>query len=183
MASDRKSKLDSELHAGDCTPERLALAFHDASRAFERLLIAQTRASGLGMLEFLVLARAVESGDVTSGEIGRSLGLSTSTMTGLVDRLARDELVRRHPHPTDGRLLLLRATPKGKRVHERSVGPTRESVTREAATLGAAESGTTARFLDRVTELLGRHAEELQNVARATAGRAATPRRARSQSG
>lgn len=181
MASDRESKLTSESEAVDSAPQRLASTFHDAGRALERLLIAQTRASGLGMLEFLVLARAAESNGVTSGEVGRLLGLSTSTMTGLLDRLAADGLVRRHPHPTDGRLLLVRATTKGKRLHERSVAPTLASITREATTLGAAERAATTRFLDRVTELLTGQAEELQ-AARGTAGRAATPRRARSPS-
>jgi DNA-binding MarR family transcriptional regulator len=145
----------------------------------ERLLIAQTRASGLGMLEFLVLLRAAESGGITPGEVGRSLGLSTSTMTDLVDRLAGNGLVRRHPHPTGGRLLLLRAPVKGKRLHERSAAPILESVTREAALLSAAEGTATVQFLARVVELLNREAEQLQTVARSTAGRAATPRRGR----
>jgi len=179
MASDLESKLTSQPHAVKRAPDRLASSFHDASRALERLLIAQTRASGLGMLEFLVLLRVAESGGVTPGEIGRSLGLSTSTMTGLVDRLAGKGLVRRHPHATDGRLLLLRATPKGKSVHERSVAPILASVTREAAMASAAEATATAQFLARVVEPLNRQAAELQTVARPTAGRAAAPRRAR----
>jgi integrase len=60
---------------------------HLASRALQRLLIAQSRAGGLGLLEFLVLARAAEGEGVTPGEARRSLGLRTSTMAGLCDRL------------------------------------------------------------------------------------------------
>jgi DNA-binding MarR family transcriptional regulator len=182
VALDREStQVSQKRPEADGRPSgRLVSTFHNASRALERLLIAQTRASGLGMLELLVLSRVAEGSGVISGEVGRSLGLSTSTMTGLVDRLAGDGLVRRHAHPTDGRLLQLRATSKGKKVRERSVGPLLESLTREAANLDATEEAATARFLARVVELLNRQAEELQGAAHATAGRAATPRRARS---
>jgi DNA-binding MarR family transcriptional regulator len=185
VAPDRESTHASQKQADadGRGPGRLVSTFHDASRALERLLIAQTRASGLGMLELLVLSRVAEGSGVVPGEVGRSLGLSTSTMTGLVDRLAGDGLVRRHAHPTDGRLLLLRATSKGKKVRERSVGPVLESLSREAATLDATEEAATASFLARVVELLNQQAEELQRAAHATAGRAVTPRRARSANG
>jgi DNA-binding MarR family transcriptional regulator len=179
VASDRESKLTSEPEAVECGPERLVSTFQDASRALERLLIAQTRASGLGMLELLVLSRVAEGTGVVPGEVGRSLGLSTSTMTGLVDRLAGDGLVRRHAHPTDRRLLLLRATSKGKEVRERSVGPVLESLAREAATLDVAEESATVGFLARVVELLNQHADQLLIAAQPTTRRAATPRRQR----
>jgi DNA-binding MarR family transcriptional regulator len=173
VASDRESTLTSQ-------PERLVSTFRDASRALERLLIAQTRASGLGMLELLVLSRVAEGRGVVPGEVGRSLGLSTSTMTGLVDRLAGDGLVRRRAHPTDGRLLLLRATTQGKKVHERSLGPVLETLTQEAAALDAAEECVASGFLARVVELLNQQADQLQNAAQPTARRAAAPRRGRS---
>ncbi len=106
--SDRESRVTSQnrLEGDERAPERLVSTLHDAGRALERLLIAQTRASGLGMLELMVLSRAAEGAGVTPGEVGRCLGLSTSTMTGLADRLERDGLVRGDPHPTDGGLAL-----------------------------------------------------------------------------
>ena len=182
VASDRESTKKSQNlpEADGPASARVVSTFLDASRALERLLIAQTRASGLGMLELLVLSRVAEGNGVVPGSVGRSLGLSTSTMTGLVNRLEGDGLVRRHAHPTDGRLLLLRATSKGKTVRERSVGPVLESLTREAADWDAAEQAATARFLARVVELLNRQAEEIQAATHNTARRAATPRRARS---
>lgn len=179
MASDRGFKLTSDSEAVDRGPERLVLTFEDVRRALERLLIAQTRASGLGMLELLVLSRVAEGSGVVPGEVGRSLGLSTSTMTGLVDRLAGDGLVRRHAHPTDGRLLLLRATSKGKKVREHTVGPVLESLAREAAPLAAAEESVTVGFLARVVEFLNQHAEQLLIEAQPTTRRVATPRRQR----
>jgi len=181
VASDRERIRASEQPQeppGD-GPEQLVSSLQRASRGLQRLLIAQTRSSGLGMLELMVLLRAAEGSGVTSGDVGRSLGLSTSTMTGLVDRLAEDGLVRRHPHPTDGRLVLIRATAKGRRVRERSVGEILESLTTESARLGAAEAAGIARFLDRVVGLLNQQADELQKAAQQRTGRTGTPRRTR----
>ena len=143
-------------------PEALVVTLQGASRALQRLLIAQARASGLGLLEFLVLCRAAEADGVIPGDVGRSLGLSTSTMTGLSDRLERNQVVRRHPHPTDGRLLLLKATAKGRRILQRTLGPILAELTAEATALGAGERVAVRRFLDRVIVVVNQHADTLQ---------------------
>jgi len=158
-------------------PADLVFTLHRASRALPRLLVAQARANGLGMLEFLVLSRAAEGDGITPGDAGRSLGLSTSTMAGLSDRLEGDKLVRRQPHPTDGRLLLLQATPKGRRIRERTLGPIFANLTAEAAGLEDAEREAAGRFLERVIALVDEHADTLQRAPRRPAVRASTPRR------
>ena len=170
-------------------PEALVVTLQGASRALQRLLIAQARASGLGfglvllhlggLLEFLVLCRAAEADGVIPGDVGRSLGLSTSTMTGLSDRLERNQVVRRHPHPTDGRLLLLKATAKGRRILQRTLGPILAELTAEATALGAGERVAVRRFLDRVIVVVNQHADTLQRSPQPLAARASTPRRPR----
>ncbi len=99
------------------------------------------------MLEFLVLSRVAEGDGVTPGEVGRSLGLATSTMTGLSDRLEADQLVRRHPHPTDRRLLLLKATPKGRIIRKRALGPILAGLTAEASALESLSERSLAAWL------------------------------------
>jgi DNA-binding MarR family transcriptional regulator len=73
--------------------------------------------------EVLVLARASDGDGVVPGEVGRSLGLSTSTMAGVSNRLEAERLIRRHPHPRDRRLVLLKATAKGRQVRARELAP------------------------------------------------------------
>ena len=162
-------------HSG---PEHLVLTLQNASRALQRLLIAQTRASGLGLLEFLVLSRAAEDDGVVPGDVGRSLGLSTSTMTGISNRLEADGLIRRHPHHSDGRLLLLRPTAKGRRVRDRTLGPILAELAAEATALTDHERVTATRFLETVTALAHRHAETLSPTPARSAGRTSGPRRA-----
>lgn len=46
-------------------------------------------------------------------DLGKRAGLEPSTMTGLLDRMERDGLVRRAPDPNDRRASRIRLTPKG----------------------------------------------------------------------
>lgn len=47
------------------------------------------------------------------GMLSRSLHVSLPTVSGIVDRLSRDGYVRRLPHPTDRRQILVEVTAKG----------------------------------------------------------------------
>jgi len=51
--------------------------------------------------------------------VAQGLGISPSTMTGLADRLEREEYLRRRPHETDRRATVLELTAKGLRLFAR----------------------------------------------------------------
>jgi DNA-binding MarR family transcriptional regulator len=53
--------------------------------------------------------------------IGQRLGLSPSTMTGLVDRLEEQGHVRRRPHPSDRRVTVLALSRKGGAAFSREI--------------------------------------------------------------
>ena len=168
------AEVQPEAHS----PEGLVLGLHHLSRALQTFLISQARASSLGLLEFLVLSRAAEGDGVTPLEVGRSLGLSSSTMTGLADRLEADGLLRRAPHPSDRRLLLHRATPKGRRVRERALGPIFAQLTTHACELQQDERAVINRFLADTAALV-QHADTPNSAGRPKA-RATVTRRPRS---
>ncbi|GAA2977156.1 DNA-binding MarR family transcriptional regulator [Microbacterium terrae] len=48
------------------------------------------------------------------------LQVHPTSVTNTVDRLVRDELVERHPHPLDGRAAMLEITPAGRMLVERA---------------------------------------------------------------
>ena len=54
------------------------------------------------------------------GEAAEALDLAPSAMTGLIDRMARAELVERRPDPRDGRALRLHLTEKGQLAREQA---------------------------------------------------------------
>lgn len=65
------------------------------------------------VLMLLVFSRA---GMLPLGKIGARLQVQPGAVTNAVDRLESDRLVRRKPHPTDGRTTLAAITPRGRKV-------------------------------------------------------------------
>lgn len=51
---------------------------------------------------------------LTPGEVAKRLGLATPTVTRAATRMEAAGVLRRQPHPRDGRLVLLRLTERGR---------------------------------------------------------------------
>lgn len=54
--------------------------------------------------------------DLTIGEIAARLGFEAPTITRTVQRMIRQGLVEKYPHATDGRLVLVRLTSRGREL-------------------------------------------------------------------
>jgi DNA-binding MarR family transcriptional regulator len=63
--------------------------------------------------EVLVLLSFSKRGSLPMRVMGERLQLHPTSVTNIVDRLEADELVKRTPHPTDGRTTLVSLTPAG----------------------------------------------------------------------
>lgn len=160
-------------------PEDLVLALRDSSRALLSFLTAQARANGLGLPDLITLARSAEGEGIAPYEAGRSLGLAASTMSALADRLERAGLIRRTAHPTDRRLLLLKATPRGHTLLDHMLDPLLRSLTQLSGTASAEEAAFLARFLEQTTGLLLEHAATAAAAKGGVARRATVRRRPR----
>ncbi len=84
------------------------------------------------------------------GELGATLGLAKSSLTGLVDRTERNGLVRREPDPQDMRAVRIVLTAQGSRVAEEFYVETCRRVEKLPAALSAAERNTLAGLLGRI---------------------------------
>jgi len=84
------------------------------------------------------------------GELGATLGLAKSSLTGLVDRTERNELVYRETDPQDMRAVRVALTPQGRRLAEEFYAETCRRVADLPAGLSAAERGALAALLGRV---------------------------------
>src|SRR5580692_1403337 len=80
-------------------------------------------ASHLGMsaAEWKCLGLLREHGSSSSSRLAELSGFTTGAITGIVDRLERTGYVRREPHPTDRRSVIVQPQPM-KEVQQR-VGP------------------------------------------------------------
>ena len=96
------------------------LALRDLVMAAERERLRMARETlGVGVNEMQACAFIAASGPRTPSELADRLQITTASVTELVDRLQRDDLVSRLPHPTDRRKLLVTLTPDGERVLRR----------------------------------------------------------------
>lgn len=75
---------------------------------------------GLGLTETQAISYLVVHGDRGQHELAQDLGLSSGAATALVDRLERQNIAERYPHPTDRRRTLVRLTTRGEEVVRKS---------------------------------------------------------------
>jgi DNA-binding MarR family transcriptional regulator len=84
------------------------------------------------------------------GELGATLGLAKSSLTGLVDRTERNGLVRREPDPQDLRAVRVALTAQGRRLAEEFYAETCRRVEELPASLTAEERDTLVDLLGRI---------------------------------
>lgn len=87
-----------------------------ATKLINARIEALLKPYNLTFSRFAVLSRLywTRSGSLTLGEIATMLVVHPTSVTSAIDRLERDGLVERVPHPTDRRAMLARITPTGK---------------------------------------------------------------------
>jgi DNA-binding MarR family transcriptional regulator len=99
----------------------------EATRSLRALILAGERyrqavaeESGLGVTETQAISSLTVHGDRGQHELAADLGLSSGASTALVDRLERQGIAERYPHPTDRRRTYVRLTEQGQAVVHRS---------------------------------------------------------------
>jgi DNA-binding MarR family transcriptional regulator len=68
----------------------------------------------VGLTELRALNRINSAGSLSPKQLAEALDLTTGTVTALLDRLERADLVTRAPHPRDRRMLQIELTPAGR---------------------------------------------------------------------
>src|SRR5258708_39914908 len=97
-----------------CYLTRLLLHAHRSlSRESEEAL----KDYGLSLAKYNILNALAEAGGrLPFSDLVEQLGCVRSNITGLIDRLQEDQLVRRVDHPEDRRMLFAELTPEGERL-------------------------------------------------------------------
>jgi DNA-binding MarR family transcriptional regulator len=103
-------------HNTDDVADRL----HSASIHLLRRAAEEDRGAGLSRARLSALSVVVFRGPLTLGELASAEGVRSATMTGIVNGLEREGLVRRRPHGTDRRAVQVEATAAGRRLLDRA---------------------------------------------------------------
>jgi|SRR5215469_12851025 DNA-binding MarR family transcriptional regulator len=93
-------------------------AFWSAKHALAVATTAAFARHGVYEGQQFVLRRLWEEDGLSPGEIARRLGLATPTVTRAATRMEAAGLLRREPHPHDGRMIRLRLTDRGRSLEK-----------------------------------------------------------------
>ena len=95
---------------------RLLVEFFERFSSWEHAVV---RGSGLTLPQMHTLEILGDGGDMRMKELAGRMGVTTGTLTVLVDRLEKRGLVRRKPNDQDRRSVLVELTDAGQRHFER----------------------------------------------------------------
>jgi DNA-binding MarR family transcriptional regulator len=132
----------------------LFYSLESATKAYRRFAQARLHAAGVDITidQWLVLKTIHESPDITLQRVGIAVFKDFASITRIVQLLERKRLLRRKPHPTDGRRSELVLTRAGESVI-RTVEPLAQANRRHALKgIDAEEVGRLRTLLERIVE-------------------------------
>lgn len=123
-------------------------------RSVQELLVGNAARVGMNQSDFLALVHLVYSGGVTGAKLGRTLGMTSSSITEMADRLENAGLIERTRSPADRRLVVLAPTARGRKDVERALGPASQEMLSLLEDLSDKDLPVVRRFLDDVSRRL-----------------------------
>src|SRR5258708_1464994 len=144
---------------GGAVPEPSSVDCVQSLQRIEGLLAARMntrfRPFGLSTATFNVLLVLFRTGGSLSPcDIGELLSVTRGTVTGLLDSLERQHLVRRTPHPKDRRMLLIELTDAGRCILDRLMPDHFQGMCDLLSCLSESERATFAGALAKIQEHL-----------------------------
>jgi DNA-binding MarR family transcriptional regulator len=130
---------------------------------------ALARRIGLTETEVLAVQHLARAGELTPGQLGTQLQLSSGGTTGIVHRLHQAGHITRDAHPLDGRSTFLRLTLPMQASAAEAWAPLVTELDKLAQDLPTGEREAITRFLERVADAAEQHADRLARDAAACA--------------
>ncbi|MBL0423157.1 MarR family transcriptional regulator [Ramlibacter sp. AW1] len=123
-----------------------------AALAVIDIFIERMAPYGLRPVDFSVLSLIRRNPGITSRQLCASLGILPPNLVGLVNALEKRELIRREPHPRDGRAMGLHLTGAGQKLAQDAERTATELESQAAGRLTPTELRTLNRLLKKVYE-------------------------------
>ena len=106
---------------------------------------------GLSLAKYNILNALAEAGGrLPFSDLVEQLGCVRSNITGLIDRLQEDQLVRRVDHPEDRRMLFAELTPEGERLVSKAVPCHVEAIAKVFGKLTVEQRDELGALLERI---------------------------------
>jgi DNA-binding MarR family transcriptional regulator len=121
------------------------------------VFLQESEHTGVTPVQYAALQAVANQSDLDQRTLARSIGLDTSTVAGVVDRLEARGLMERQASPTDRRVRLLRLTPEGARTLAAVIPAMQRAQERILAPLPKAERREFMRMLRTLVEANNEH--------------------------
>jgi DNA-binding MarR family transcriptional regulator len=137
-------------------PETLAELLHSTAIRLLRTVRRVDESSGLTAPRLSALSVIVFNGPITLGKLAEVEQVRPPTMTRIVSALEEQELVVKAQDPSDGRVIRIAATTKGKRVLIRGRARRVQFLTKQIRLLEKVEQENLSAALATIQELIDR---------------------------
>ena len=116
---------------------------------------------GLNIIDLRCLRLAREVPEPTAGHLARMTGLTTGTITGLLDRLEKARFIRRERDPEDRRKVIVKVLPAGVQKVERIMAPLTEDMNKALQDFTDDELKAVVKFFDVTAGAVTRHLQRI----------------------
>ena len=116
---------------------------------------------GLNIIDLRCLRLAREAAEPTAGHLAKMTGLTTGTITGLLDRLEKARFIRRERDPEDRRKVIVNVLPSGVQKVEKIMAPLTEDMNQALEDFTEGELKAVVKFFDVTAAAVSRHLERI----------------------
>jgi DNA-binding MarR family transcriptional regulator len=143
------------------TPTDLLAALRDFGLEDDRFDAIVARRFDAAPAEFKAMDHILASGGLTPGQLGDRLALTSGAVTALVDRLVRLGWVKRVPHPTDRRSVIVSRASAHVTAGEQIYMRFAKALAAAAGELTPDERAACVRFLEAAAEIAAEQAADV----------------------
>ncbi|MGD8912773.1 MAG: MarR family transcriptional regulator [Candidatus Thiodiazotropha sp.] len=136
------------------TYDQVLISLRQIIRAIDLHSKKLERESGLTGPQLLVMQLIGSHGEITSGVIAREVSLSQATVTSILDRLERKEMLKRERSTTDKRKVMVSLTEQGCKALDKAPTLMQESFIRSFNQLEDWEQSLILSSLQRVSDMM-----------------------------
>lgn len=134
--------------------ENILLNVRKIMRAIDMYSSQLARQYGLTSPQLICLKKLDDKGDISPGGLAKEVHLSHATVTGIINRLEKKELVRRTRSEKDGRSFQISITEKGLSMIKASPSMLQEQFMNQLSKLEDWEKTMILSSLQRITSML-----------------------------
>jgi DNA-binding MarR family transcriptional regulator len=111
----RMTRTEAQADAGEAAyyiDDNLGYLVNRTARLMAQMFSRRLQRHGVALAQWAILLVLYAKDGQTQRELSRVVAIEPPTVARTIDRMVRDGLVRREPHPHDGRATRIRLTPR-----------------------------------------------------------------------